>query len=149
MVGTAHLTNCWRTAMNRREFLRGAAAGAALTSALGSYVPLYAQSKVRRVGLIGSGWYGKSTLFRLLQIERVEVVALCDVDKRMLSEAAEMMAARQKSKKTPKTFSDYREMLKQEQFDIVHIATPDHWHALPTIAALKAGADVFVEKPVS
>jgi predicted dehydrogenase len=135
--------------MNRREFLRGAAAGAALSTALGGFVPLYAQSKVRRVGLIGPGWYGKSALFRLLQIEPVEVVALCDVDKRMLAEAAQMIAARQKSGKTPKTFGDYREMLKQEQFDIVHVATPDHWHALAMIAAVKAGADIFVEKPVS
>jgi predicted dehydrogenase len=135
--------------MNRREFLRGAATGAALSTALGGFVPLYAQSKVRRVGLIGPGWYGKSALFRLLQIEPVEVVALCDVDKRMVAEAAEMIAARQKSRKTPKTFGDYREMLKQEQFDIVHVATPDHWHALAMIAAAKAGADVFVEKPIS
>ena len=134
--------------MNRREFLRAAAAGVALSTA-GSYVPLYAQSKPRRVGLIGPGWYGKSALFRLLQIEPVEVVALCDVDKRMLAEAAEMVAARQKSKKTPRTFGDYREMLKQEQFDIVHVATPDHWHALAMIAAVKAGADVYVEKPIS
>ncbi len=135
--------------MNRREFLRGATAGAALSTALGGFVPLYAQTKVRRVGLIGSGWYGKSALFRLLQIEPVEVVALCDVDKRMVAEAAEMVAARQKSKKTPQTFGDYREMLKQEQLDIVHVATPDHWHALAMIAAVKAGADIFVEKPIS
>jgi predicted dehydrogenase len=134
--------------MDRREFLRTAAAGAAL-STVSNYVPLYAQTKTRRVGLIGAGWYGKSALFRLLQIEPVEVVAVCDVDKRMLAEAAGMIAARQKSKKTPRTFGDYREMLKQEQFDIVHVATPDHWHALPMIAACKAGADVYVEKPVS
>jgi predicted dehydrogenase len=133
--------------MNRREFLRASAAGLALT-AMGNFVPAYGQPKPRRVGLIGPGWYGKSALFRLLQIEPVEVVALCDVDKRMLAQAAEMIAARQASKKTPRTFSDYREMLKQEQFDIVHVATPDHWHALPMIAAVKAGADVFVEKPV-
>jgi predicted dehydrogenase len=71
------------------------------------------------------------------------------VDKRMLAEAAEMVAARQASKKTPRTFGDYREMLKQEQLDIVHVATPDHWHALAMIAAVQAGADVYVEKPVS
>jgi predicted dehydrogenase len=134
--------------MNRREFLRATAAGLAL-SAAGNVVPAYAEPKPRRVGLIGPGWYGKSALFRLLQIEPVEVVALCDVDKRMLAEAAQMVAARQASKKTPRTFSDYREMLKQEQFDIVHVATPDHWHALAMIAAVQAGADVFVEKPIS
>ncbi|HSW02175.1 MAG TPA: Gfo/Idh/MocA family oxidoreductase [Sedimentisphaerales bacterium] len=134
--------------MDRREFLRTAAAGAAL-STVGNFVPLYAQAKTRRVGLIGTGWYGKSALFRLLQIEPVEVVAVCDVDRRMAAEAAEMIAARQKSKKTPRTFGDWREMLQQEQFDVVHIATPDHWHALPMIAACKAGADIYVEKPVS
>jgi predicted dehydrogenase len=135
--------------MNRREFLRGVAAGAALTTTLGGFVPLYAQSKVRRTGLIGPGWYGKSAHSRLLQVEPVEVVAVCDVDKKMAAEAAEMIAARQKSKKTPRIFHDYREMLRQEQFDIVHVATPDHWHALPMIAAVKAGADVYVEKPIS
>lgn len=134
--------------MDRREFLRATTAGLALTAA-GSHVPLYAQAKPRRVGLIGSGWYGKSAHFRLLQVEPVEVVAVCDVDKKMLAEAASMIAARQKSGKTPRTYGDYREMLKQEQLDIVHIATPDHWHALPMIAACKAGADVYVEKPVS
>jgi predicted dehydrogenase len=134
--------------MNRREFLQAGAAGAAL-STIGNYAPVFAQPKPRRVGLIGSGWYGKSALFRLLQIEPVEVVALCDVDKRMLAEAAEMVAARQASRRTPRTFGDYREMLKQEQLDIVHVATPDHWHALAMIAAVQAGADVYVEKPVS
>ena len=134
--------------MNRREFLRTTAAGAVL-SATSGFVPAYAEPKPRRVGLIGSGWYGKSAHFRLLQIEPVEVVAVCDVDRRMLAEAAEMIAARQVSKKTPRTYGDYRQMLTQEQLDIVHIATPDHWHALPMIAACKAGADVYVEKPVS
>jgi predicted dehydrogenase len=134
--------------MNRREFLRAAGAGVAL-STVGNYAPAFAQPKPKRVGLIGPGWYGKSAMFRLLQIEPVEVVALCDVDKRMAAEAAEMVAARQKSKKTPRTFGDYREMLRQEQFDIVHVATPDHWHALAMIAAVKAGADVYVEKPIS
>jgi predicted dehydrogenase len=134
--------------MNRREFLRAVGAGVALSTA-GNYAPAFAQPKPKRIGLIGPGWYGKSALFRLLQIEPVEVVALCDVDKRMAAEAAEMVAARQKSKKTPRMFGDYREMLKQEQFDIVHVATPDHWHALAMIAAVKAGADVYVEKPIS
>ncbi len=134
--------------MNRREFLRATAAGVAV-STVGSFIPAHAEPKPRRVGLIGSGWYGKSAQFRLLQIEPVEVVAVCDVDRRMLAEAAEMIAARQASKKTPRTYGDYREMLRQEQLDIVHIATPDHWHALPMIAACKAGADVYVEKPIS
>src|SRR5439155_7293209 len=56
---------------------------------------------------------------------------------------------RQASKKKPRTYSDYREMLKPKDLDIVIIATPDHWHALPMIAAVEAGADVYVQKPIS
>ena len=134
--------------MNRRKFLQASAAGLAL-SALCGYAPVFAGQKPKRVAMIGCGWYGKGALFRLLQVAPVEVVALCDVDKRMLGEAAEMVAARQVSKKKPRTYGDYREMLKAEGPDIVHVATPDHWHALAMIAAVEAGADVYVEKPVS
>ena len=134
--------------MNRREFLHAGATGVAASTVAG-LVPAFAASKPRRVGLIGSGWYGKSALLRLLQIEPAEVVAVCDVDSRMRAEAAELIATRQKSGKTPRTFGDYRRMLRQEEFDIVHVATPDHWHALAMIAACKAGADVYVEKPIS
>src|SRR5207244_1793050 len=109
----------------------------------------FADRKPQRVGLIGCGWYGKCDLFRLLQVAPVEVVSLCDVDKQMLAGAAEMVAQRQVSKKTPRTFADYRTMLKEKDLDIVLIATPDHWHALPMIAAVEAGADIYVQKPIS
>jgi predicted dehydrogenase len=134
--------------MDRREFLKAGAAGLAF-SVSGNYTPVFAGRKPKRVGLIGCGWYGKSALFRLLQVAPVEVVSLCDVDRKMLAEAAEKVAARQASKKKPRTYGDYREMLKREQLDIVHVATPDHWHSLAMIAAVKAGADVYVEKPIS
>ncbi len=133
--------------MNRREFIQAGAAGIAL-SALKGYQPLYAQSSARRVGLIGCGWYGKSALLRLLQVEPVTVTALCDVDSRMLNEAADLVAQRQANHARPRLYSDYREMLKKERLDIAHVATPDHWHALPAIAAMKAGADLYLEKPV-
>src|SRR5207245_118988 len=86
---------------------------------------------------------------RLLQVAPVEVVSLCDVDQHMLAEAAGMVAQRQVSRNKPRTYDDYRVMLKEKDLDIVLIATPDHWHALPMIAALEAGADVFVQKPIS
>jgi predicted dehydrogenase len=133
--------------MNRRKFLQLGAAGLAL-SALGSYAAELADQK-KRVGLIGTGWYGKCDLFRLLQVAPVEVVSLCDVDQHLLSEAAEMVAERQVSKKKPRTYHDYREMLKEKDLDLVLIATPDHWHALPMIAAVEAGADIYVQKPIS
>jgi predicted dehydrogenase len=102
-----------------------------------------------RVGLIGTGWYGKCDLFRLIQVAPVEVVSLCDVDRRMLAQAADLTAQRQASGKRPRTYTDYRAMLKEKDLDIVLVATPDHWHALTTIAALEAGADVYCQKPVS
>src|SRR5574340_192459 len=125
--------------MYRRTFLSSGAAGFAGIMA----------SKPPRVGLIGCGWYGKIDLFRLIQVAPVEVVSLCDVDRRALAQAAELTATRQASKKTPRTFSDYRKMLAEKDLDIVLIATPDHWHALPMIAAVQAWADVYVQKPIS
>lgn len=137
--------------MDRREFLKAGVAGVALSGLAAGWNSYAGEpaGKTKRYGLIGCGWYGKSAMFRLLQVAPVEVVALCDVDSKMLAEAAEMVAARQASKKTPRTYGDYRQMLKSEQLDIVHVATPDHWHALAMIAAVKAGADIYVEKPIS
>jgi predicted dehydrogenase len=128
--------------MDRRQFLSTTTLGLAAQAG-------FAQDKPRRVGLIGCGWYGKADLFRLVQVAPVEIISLCDVDKKMLTEAAEMSATRQRSKKTPRTYADYREMLKEKDLDIVLIATPDHWHALAMIAAVKAGADVYCQKPIS
>ncbi|MBV9678713.1 MAG: Gfo/Idh/MocA family oxidoreductase, partial [Acidobacteriaceae bacterium] len=102
-----------------------------------------------RVGLIGCGWYGKIDLLRLVQVAPVEVVSLCDVDAQMLAGAADIVASRQVSKKKPRTYSDYHEMLKAKDLDLVLIAPPDHWHALIMIEAVKSGADVYVQKPIS
>ena len=135
--------------MDRRQFLKStAAAGLALTAiSRGAYAG--GVEKPKRVGLIGCGWYGKCDLFRLIQVEPVEVLALCDVDSRMVAEAAEITASRQKSGKQPQTYGDYRKMLGEHEFDIVLVGTPDHWHALSMIAAVEAGADVYVQKPIS
>src|SRR5512147_1499600 len=136
--------------MKRREFLQ--AGGAGLAALALTQVPSFAAEPAeqkKRVGLIGSGWYGKIDLLRLIQVAPVEVVSLCDVDRRTLAEAADIVAGRQLSKKKPRTCSDYREMLKEKDLDIILIATPDHWHALPMIEAVKAGADVYVQKPTS
>src|SRR5215471_3612394 len=128
--------------MNRRRFLESAA-GAALAAAA------YAQDKPRRVGMIGCGWYGKIDVLRLIQVAPVEVVSLCDVDSNMLNGAADIIASRQKSKKRPRLYKDYREMLREKDLDIVEISTPDHWHALTAIEAMKSGADVYCQKPIS
>src|SRR5260370_1594196 len=135
--------------MNRRRFLRTSGLGCAAI-ALTKFPAFAAElaDQKKRVGLIGSGWYGKVDLLRLIQIAPVEVVSLCDVDKRMLAEAADIVAERQLSKKKPRTYGDYRDMLKEKDLDVVLIATPDHWHALPMIAAAQAGIDIYVQKPI-
>jgi predicted dehydrogenase len=133
--------------MHRRDFLIGTSAALAL-SAVPSYAAQFADQK-KRVGLIGSGWYGKTDLLRLIQVAPVEVVSLCDVDSQMLKDAAALVATRQASKKTPRTYGDYRKMLAEKDLDIVIIVTPDHWHALAMIEAAKAGVDIYVQKPIS
>jgi predicted dehydrogenase len=135
--------------LDRRDFLRGAAASFALASLSASGADFFIPKKTYRVGLIGTGWYGKSDLFRLIQVAPVDVVALCDVDKNLLDGAAKLVSQRQQSKKVPKLYGDYRKMLAENQFDIVLIGTPDHWHALQMIDAVKAGAHVYVQKPIS
>ena len=132
---------------NRRQFLLTSAAALAWSRLPGDAAE-GADAK-KRVGLIGCGWYGKCDLLRLIQVAPVDVVSLCDVDKRMLADAAEQVASRQASHKTPRTYGDYRQMLREKDLDMVLIATPDHWHALPMIAAVEAGADVYVQKPTA
>ena len=134
--------------MDRRQFIKTSGAGVALSS-LNGYAAGMADQKVRRVGLIGCGWYGKIDLIRLIQVAPVEVVSLCDVDKQMLGQAADIIEHRQNSKKRPRTFHDFREMLGQKDLDIVLIAPPDHWHSLIMIEAAKAGIDIWVQKPIS
>lgn len=140
--------------MQRRHFLQRAAAALGSLACAGEIaraaetIEIATQTR-KRVGLIGTGWYGKSDLFRLIQVAPVEVVSLCDPDKRLLAEAAQMVSQRQASGKTPRTYGDHREMLKEKDLDIVLIGSPDHWHALHAIDAMHAGADVYVQKPIS
>src|SRR4051812_30509314 len=135
--------------MNRRDFITRSAAIIA-ASRLSRYETLASQIAAnKRVGLIGTGWYGKSDLLRMVQVAPINVVSLCDVDTRMLSDAADLVATRQVSKQKPRTYSDWRKMLAEKDLDIVLIGTPDHWHALPMIEAVKSGLDVWVQKPIS
>src|SRR3954452_15797709 len=131
--------------MHRREFLKKTAAAFAASNLPASFHQGTGSRK--RVGLIGTGWYGKTDLLRMIQVSPVEVVSLCDVDRNMLAEAADLVATRQASHKKPRTYGDYRKMLAEKDLDAVLVGTPDHWHALPSIAALEAGLDVWCQKP--
>ncbi len=132
--------------MYRRDFCK--ATPLALT-ALQTTAFAAAPETASRVALIGCGWYGKTDLLHLIQVAPVEVVGLCDVDSKMVNEAAELVAIRQSSKKKPPVYGDYRQLLSAQSPEVVLVGTPDHWHCLPMIDACKAGADVYVQKPIS
>jgi predicted dehydrogenase len=121
----------------RRKFI---AASAAAPFILGART-----HRKYKTALIGSGWWGKNILKEAIASDKCKITALCDVDQPTLEAAADQV--KDLNGDTPKTYGDFRELLDKEKPEIVIIATPDHWHALITIAALKAGAHVFVEKP--
>lgn len=130
--------------VNRREFLKTSAAASMAFSA----VPITSAktTKTYRTALIGSGWWGMNILRTAIQAGQSKVVAMCDVDTNQLDPAVNEVE--QMTGSRPNTYRDYRELLAQENPEIVIVATPDHWHCLPTIAALQAGAHVYVEKPI-
>lgn len=131
---------------SRRQFLGAAAATGLILSA--PFV--HAQGKVDRIfrtALIGSGWWGKNVLREAIASKRCKLVAMCDVDANSLEASLDQMSALAGT--SPKGYNDYRELLEKEKPEVVIIASPDHWHALQTIAALKAGAHVYVEKPTA
>jgi predicted dehydrogenase len=134
--------------ISRRRFLQTSAGALAFSTLGADAAERVLSGKKRRVGLIGSGWYGKSDLWRLAQVAPIEIVSIADPDKHMLASATEIAAQRFPAMK-PRTFADYREMLKAEQHDLIIIGTPDHWHALQAIDSIKAGADVYLQKPIS
>jgi hypothetical protein len=130
--------------IDRRQFIRTATvAGAAFTAA--PFIRAADPARKFRTALIGSGWWGKNILREAIAGGRVKVVALCDADSDVRELAANEVEGLNGDK--PKTYLDHREMLAKEKPEVVIIATPDHWHALQTIDAVKAGAHVFVEKP--
>src|SRR5690606_26362178 len=121
-------------------FLRSAAA-----ATIGFPAIHLAQTRKYRTALIGSGWWGMNILREAMAAGESQVIALCDVDENMLTPA--IAEVEKLSGDRAKPYKDYREMLAREKPEIVIVGTPDHWHALNTIAALEAGAHVYVEKP--
>ena len=131
--------------VTRRRFLKTSAAASLAFSSfrlLGADQP----GKKYRTVLIGCGWWGNNILREAMASGQCRVVGLCDVDDRQTETTLKNVAAG--TGDTPKTYRDYRELLEKEKPEIAIIGTPDHWHALQTIAAVKAGAHVYVEKPI-
>jgi predicted dehydrogenase len=136
----------------RRPSRRAALAGGLAAASLAGAAHAATRARPYRVGVIGAGWFGKLDLHALMAVAPVEVVALCDVDSAVLARARDEIRARTDTvtpqRRTPATYADYRQMLTRHGFDIVIVATPDHWHALAGIAAMNKGAHVYLEKPI-
>ncbi len=129
--------------IDRRTFLASTVAATTLVAA--PHVHAASKDKKYRTALIGSGWWGMNILREALAAGQTKVVALCDVDQDKLELAAEEVT--DLCGDEPKTYGDFRELFENEEVEIAIIATPDHWHALNTLAAINAGAHVFIEKP--
>lgn len=130
--------------MNRRTFLGAAAAGAATFPVIGQTA--VSGSKLR-IGLIGAGWYGMVDVKAALRAGGVEIIAVCDVDRRHLEDSVAEIETLQGSR--PRSFKHYEDLLQVPELEAVIIATPPHWHALQFITALEAGVDIYCEKPLS
>lgn len=144
--------------LTRRSFLfrGGAAAAAALAApslipsrALGQEAP----SRRVTVGCIGVGRMGQGDMRSVMDL--ADVLAVCDVDSHRAADARQIIETHYASRKPSgrytgcAVYSDFRELLARPDIDAVLIVTPDHWHALPAIAAAQAGKDIFLQKPLT
>ena len=137
--------------INRREFMQrsalgSAAMGTALTDSHGGPAdpsrPVLANEKIT-IGMIGVGARAQQLMDAILVLPNVEIVSLCDAYTGRVERTLE------RTDRKPKVIKDYREILADKSVDTVVIATPDHWHAGMAIDALRAGKDVYIEKPLT
>ncbi len=99
------------------------------------------------LGLIGCGGMGRANMNHFMKLDGVEIAAVCDVDAKHVEDAVQDVT--KAGRREPRRYSDFRRLLEQKDVDAVIIATPDHWHALPFIAACEADKDIYCEKPIS
>ena len=127
--------------MLRRELLRRVSTTAtAMTAA--SYQRIMGANDAIQLGLIGAGERGRFVMSQFQETKRVNVAAVCDIY------AANIDKARQTAVNA-KNFSDHRKLIDVKELDAVLVATPDHWHSTVALDALRAGKDVYVEKPLT
>ncbi len=127
--------------MKRREFIKQTTT-AISTTAISSKRILGANDRVV-IGIIGCGGRGLDVAQFMSKVPGAEYGAVCDVY------APNAEKAKQELNSSARVFGDFRKLLEQKEIDAVHIATPDHWHAITTVMACEAGKDVYVEKPLA
>lgn len=138
--------------MTRRGFMKATGAAGALAafptiipaSVLGQGAP----SKVLTVACVGVGGMGLSHIAQMLKLDAVRIVAVADVDSYHQKRAAKVVDEKYGAKGC-RTVGDFREVTRAKDVDLITVATPDHWHALPALDAIRNGKDVFVEKPLT
>lgn len=132
--------------ISRRNFIKSSAASTIAFTTL-NIIGAESPAKKYKTALIGCGWWGNNILGEAMASGQCSIIGLCDVDGRFLSRTLERV--KKEAGDEPRIYKDYRELLQKEKPEICIVATPDHWHALQTIDAVKAGAHVYVEKPIS
>ncbi len=139
--------------ISRRQFVTSTSLAAlALSAGSGPFIRSAraqepgANSKIR-IGLIGCGGMGQGDLECFFLNSEVDCPVICDVDDAHLAKASEICEKKRNAK--PEAVKDFRRVLDRKDIDAVLVATPDHWHALPTVMACQAGKDVYVEKPLA
>jgi len=129
--------------ISRREFLSAAAVAAAVAPRAAAVAP----SDRVRIGLIGCGGISVADTNAFLAHPECEIAAVCDVDDARIKNTLERLA--KLGRRQPDAVKDFRRIIERQDVDLCLICTPDHWHAIPTIEACKAGKDVYVEKPLA
>lgn len=147
MNKTATVTPTGSLAMGRRDFLKRSAVAAGAALAWPSIVPssvfgANAPSNRITIGSIGLGGMGTGNMKGFKGKADSEVVAVCDVDAGHREKARQTAGLDKKA-----SYEDFHELLARDDIDAVVVATPDHWHAPISIAAVRAGKDVYCEKP--
>ena len=127
-------------ALTRRSILQASMAATALNARAA------ANDRIR-LGVVGCGGISVSVTNAFLQSKDCEVAAICDVDDSRI--AAALARLEKDGRPRPQVDKDFRRLLERKDVDVVAVCTPDHWHALPTLAAFEAGKDVYVEKPLA
>ncbi|HTL07834.1 MAG TPA: Gfo/Idh/MocA family oxidoreductase, partial [Chitinophagaceae bacterium] len=141
---------------SRKKFLLQSSllmGGAAMASAVDNKAFAYFKNKIMpadqlNIGAIGINGMGWANVKAALKVPGVNLVAVCDVDKNVITKRLDELGKTGVSTSSIKVYDDYRKLLDQKDIDAVIIGTPDHWHALMMIHACEAGKDVYVEKPV-
>ena len=128
--------------MRRRKFLQMGSASVLTVAATPRLRAVGANNRVN-VGLIGCGGRGRYVAGHMRNVAGVKFAAVCDVYEKNLASAARWAGD------GVKTYQDFRQLLDDRDVDVVLIATPDHWHAMPAVLACQAGKDVYVEKPLA